>query len=365
MYTKFIQKSQHSYDKIKIYRGLSTDPILQELVLRDGPFNAIYVDGGHDYQTVCSDIKFAASILADGGLLIMDDASSLLNINHHNDRTVGHEDVALAIKDKLDTSFEFRHLFACGHNRIWRKETRNVPKIHLLIDYYKNPRPERSAEIDFCFNENINTKEFDFIHIFKSSDLPDTEIPKNVIINEVNTRLTYQYYFEYAKNNIPSDDIVVLSNSDIFFDESILKTKDIDLSDKVLALTRFCPYLGHWTNDNNILIPYHSHDRSQDVWVWKNPLKYTGDDFNFGIGIIGCDNKLAFQLHKHGYQVWNPSFSIITYHKHAERNDSSDQGPANKRLPGTYMFVNACFLENINKANYKKYIYVNKIIGTK
>lgn len=226
-------------------------------------------------------------------------------------------------------------------------------KLHLLIDYYKNPHPERAEELDFCFNENINSKEFDHIHIFAQSELPTDQIPSNVIINKIKSRLTYYYYFEYAKNNIPDGDIVVLSNSDIFFDESILKVKEIDLTNIVLALTRWCPNAGHWFIEDNI-VPFIHHECSQDVWIWKNPLKYN-DSFNFNIGVLGCDNKLAYNLDKMGYQIWNPSFSIFAYHKHKERDNNRDYiSPT--AIPGPYAFVPSCQIEDINRNVYNNII---------
>jgi hypothetical protein len=227
-------------------------------------------------------------------------------------------------------------------------------KIHLLIDYYKNPHPERAAEIDFCFNENINSKEFDQIYIFAQSELPTNNLPSSVVVNNISSRLTYEYYFNYAKTNIPEGDIIVLSNSDIFFDESILKVKEINLDNKVLALTRWCPYLGHWFR-NDELVPLHNHPRSQDVWVWKNPLKYD-DSFNFHIGTFGCDNRLAFYLDKMGYQVWNPSYSIFAYHKHKERDDNRDLLGGRRFQPGPYMFVQSCQIEDIDESIYNNVI---------
>jgi len=233
-------------------------------------------------------------------------------------------------------------------------------KLHLLIDYYKNPYHERAEELDFCFLENTNSKEFDYTHVFKSSPLPEGYSSDKTIINEVSTRLTYQYYFDYAKNNIPENDIIVLCNSDIFFDESILLVKELDLSNKVLALTRFCPYHGHWINEDNIVIPYGNQDRSQDVWVWKNPLNIKNIDFNFNIGVLGCDNKITYQLHQAGYQVWNPSYSIICYHKHKERDDDRDRQYKPKQwLPGPYMMVDSCLIENIKDKNYNSYISIH------
>ena len=231
-------------------------------------------------------------------------------------------------------------------------------KLHLLIDYYKNPYPERAAELDFCFLENTNSKEFDYIHIFKSSPLPEGYPPNKTIINEVSARLTYQYYFDYAKNNIPEEDIIILSNSDMFFDESISLIKELNLSNKVLVLTRFCPYHGHWIDNNNNVIPYGNQERSQDVWIWKNPLDTKNIDFNFNIGVLGCDNKIAYQLHQASYQVWNPSYSIICYHKHKERDDNRDRYAYMPKqwLPGPYMMVESCLIENIKDKNYNSYI---------
>jgi len=234
-------------------------------------------------------------------------------------------------------------------------------KIHLLVDYYKNPRPERAEELDFCFNENINSKEFDYIHIFQESPLPVENIPSKVNITPITKRLTYQYYFDYAKQNIPQDDIVVVCNADIFFDESILLVKELDLSNKVLALTRFCPYHGHWVNELGEVTPYAIHNRSQDVWIWKNPLDIKNIDFNFNIGTLGCDNKIAYQLHQAGYQVWNPSYSIICYHKHKERDDDKDLHKSKPKqwLPGPYLFPDACSIEHMIDKNYKSYINFN------
>jgi hypothetical protein len=233
-------------------------------------------------------------------------------------------------------------------------------KLHLLVDYYKNPYPERASELDFCFLENTNSKEFDHIHVFKSSPLPEGYSLEKTIINEVSTRLAYQYYFDYAKNNIPKDDIIVLCNSDIFFDESILLVKELDLSNKVLALTRFCPYHGHWVDDNNNIIPYGNQDRSQDVWIWKNPLDTKDVDFNFNIGTLGCDNKVAHQFHQAGYQVWNPSYSIICYHKHKERDDDRDHYSKTPKvwLPRPYLFPISCLVEQMMDKNYNHYISI-------
>ena len=103
-----------------IIKGLSTNEEVKQELLNMEKFDIIYIDGGHDYETVVSDIELCDKILKTNGLLIMDDASSFLNFSNHPG-FLGHKDVGLAIKDSLDNNDNYKHLFACGHNRVWRK----------------------------------------------------------------------------------------------------------------------------------------------------------------------------------------------------------------------------------------------------
>ncbi len=104
---------------ITIINGLSTDKNIQEETKSEGPFNIVYIDGSHDYDVVLQDIEFADSILESGSYLVMDDASSHLNFLYH--RFNGHEDVATATENSMILTANYKHLFACGHNRIWKK----------------------------------------------------------------------------------------------------------------------------------------------------------------------------------------------------------------------------------------------------
>ena len=101
-------------------QGLSTEDVIKQVAKEQGPYDVIYIDGGHDYDTVISDINLCNEMLVDGGLLVMDDASSHLNFKSTHGFT-GHADVAIAIADNLDGNSDYRHLFACGHNRVWIK----------------------------------------------------------------------------------------------------------------------------------------------------------------------------------------------------------------------------------------------------
>jgi hypothetical protein len=219
------------------------------------------------------------------------------------------------------------------HNSTYLKKKSHI---HLLIDYYKfkEPNPERQSELDTCLIDNITNDNFYKVHVFSNDELP--KITDKVIQVSTSKRLEYKEYFEYAKNNIPEGDIIVLSNSDMYFDDTISKITKLDLNNTVLALTRWCPEHGHKIIDNNIHV-YANAEKSQDVWIWKSFLKnYESVDCNFTLGVLGCDNKIAHSFSQMGYDVINPSLEIITYHLH--KNDSTRiYDPV--WLPGPYLFV--------------------------
>ena len=80
----------------------------------------IYIDGSHDYEDVVSDIELAHKCLKRQGLLILDDASSRINLGPSPEFD-GHEDVARAIDDILINNNQYQHLIALGHNRVFKK----------------------------------------------------------------------------------------------------------------------------------------------------------------------------------------------------------------------------------------------------
>ena len=55
----------------------------------------------------------------EGGYFVMDDSS--LYIKNPGGLFKGHPDVGKAIIDVLEKDTRMKELYACGHNRIWKK----------------------------------------------------------------------------------------------------------------------------------------------------------------------------------------------------------------------------------------------------
>lgn len=103
-----------------IINGLSTDTNIKKYICEEKNFDIVYIDGSHNYDDVINDIELSNEILKNGEFLVMDDASFYLKMGKHIPFK-GYEDVANAIKEKIDNNKNYKHLFACGHNRVWVK----------------------------------------------------------------------------------------------------------------------------------------------------------------------------------------------------------------------------------------------------
>jgi len=163
--------------------------------------------------------------------------------------------------------------------------------IRLLVNTYKSDSQTRQIELDICLEKNMA--------------LPF------LTVHDIQPRPTYNDYFHTSSKLIhdedfDNDDIFVIANSDIYFDETLLLANNIKHGE-VYALTRYDIKRGQ--------ARFFDRPDSQDVWIFRggiNPIE--GADFNLGVG--GCDNRIAYLLHKAGYTVTNPSLSIKTYHLH-------------------------------------------------
>ena len=121
-YLKCIKQSYSNlnlnFNTTTIIKGFSQDESIikktNELV-----YDIIFIDGCHDYEVVCLDIKNYREMVKVNGYLVLDDASSLLENSYG--AFLGHYDVGKAVQDVLEKDSRFIHLYAVGHNRVWKR----------------------------------------------------------------------------------------------------------------------------------------------------------------------------------------------------------------------------------------------------
>jgi hypothetical protein len=163
--------------------------------------------------------------------------------------------------------------------------------IRLYYNYYEDKNPARKKEIDLCLRKNLDNPLL------------------NVVILECAKKPSYQFFFDQINRLSEPEDINIIANSDIFFDQTISLTSHLGRK-QIYTLSRWeCPR----NNPDNATL-YDRQD-SQDTWIVRGKIEGVYGDFT--LGTRGCDNRIAHEFQAAHYVVSNPSQSIKSYHVHA------------------------------------------------
>jgi hypothetical protein len=184
----------------------------------------------------------------------------------------------------------------------------------LLTGFYLDPEPSRHDEFLEWIRRNEANDAFDEIQVCVEDPVDPTQIrlahpslanPK-VRLFAHGRRVTYRDFFFYANRHFPGQ-IVVIANADTFFDHTLRRLESYDLSGKLLCLSR-------WDVRENGTACFFEHSCSQDAWIFQAPI---GEFFcDFYLGMLGCDNRLAWEAARAGLEISNPGRSVRTCHLH-------------------------------------------------
>lgn len=112
-----------SVNTITPFVGLSTDKkIIQNVrnhVKSTRSFYALFIDGGHDYNTVTCDLINYTPLIQQNGFLVIDDCCN--NLNLPKNYFPGIQSVTDAVYKWEDSNDSFQFLFSVGHNKVYRK----------------------------------------------------------------------------------------------------------------------------------------------------------------------------------------------------------------------------------------------------
>lgn len=200
--------------------------------------------------------------------------------------------------------------------------------IILITSYYRTENSERNSEIDYVLRRNVSSGLFEKIILFCDPTVIPNISHESIQIFDFIGRPKYSDFFH--KGNEYEGKYIVIANSDIFFDESILKIKRFS-NDRFLAITRY-EYEG---SDNSPNIYMKMGCDSQDTWIYKSPANINDVEIDFHLGTPGCDNRIAYEMSKN-YKVINPSLSVKTYHMHSSKYRTYD---VSNRIDGPYLQV--------------------------
>lgn len=178
-------------------------------------------------------------------------------------------------------------------------------KTNLFVAWYHEHRVERFQELIESLYFNLHSPYID--HVYILSETTDQPIEHEKIIFSIqNHRVTYRDLFN-AVNQVTTDsDINIIANTDIYFNHS-----SIGILKELINLENVCFALHRHEKGKKYIF----RNCTQDAWIFKGKIKdkvYS----DFCLGIPGCDNRIAYELKKVGYQLFNPSTSIVIFHHH-------------------------------------------------
>lgn len=213
-------------------------------------------------------------------------------------------------------------------------QTLDPIKFILITSLYNETNEKRMHEYMTCLENNLNHNCINKIHIlYDTSKDDDTNRllqylqSKLVTITYITKRPTFGYCFNLI-NSLYAKSKIIISNADIYFNNTLCKLDNYDLTNKFLALTRWdvqkdgSIILKHRTIGNQSVPASHA----QDSWIFQAPIRKFNQD-NFELGTNGCDNYIAFQADASSLITLNPSLTIQACHLHISEI-RHDQNPS-------------------------------------
>ncbi len=192
-------------------------------------------------------------------------------------------------------------------------------KVRLFTTWYEERVPQRRSEYELCIQANLACRVLNGVIVLDESGHLAVCEPSAMVFPIV-TRPTYADFFSWINNVAGPNDLSIIANTDMAFDDSLAMLLEFDWPERtVFALSR-------WDVLVDGTAKLFEHGDSQDCWIFKG--KVPERIGQFPIGVYDCDNKIAWELQQAGYRVLNPSLSLKTYHHHLSGYRSYEQKPA-------------------------------------
>jgi glycosyltransferase involved in cell wall biosynthesis len=214
--------------------------------------------------------------------------------------------------------------------------------MNLFLNYYRDKSQERQNEIDACLRRNIESGLF-AIHVFKE---PETELPefaRHLPVIDCPPRLNFSEIFEAISKIGGPDDVNIVANADIYFDDTIRLAEEAQ-ADEFYAITRYTVHSGG-------ACTFYGKTMSQDAWIFRGTPRAELNHCVFQMGRPRCDSRLAFEARSAGYRVSNPSLSIKIYHLHCSGVRNYDFENRSDAVPGDILHLKPRTLEEIRAAS--------------
>jgi len=202
-------------------------------------------------------------------------------------------------------------------------------KFTLLTSLYNETTPNRKTELILSLEHNIQNELIQRIVVFYDSGKGTDEEVLQLLnetdkIDVIHTDSRPYFYQMMKMANSKSNELFIIANSDIVFDQSLNLVSQFYMKNKLFALTR-------WDfTDEETIKPRIQNNKimgsSQDAWIFRSPVnldEFRDTEFEkIQLGTWNCDCALNHFFLNSSVQILNPCLDIKVLHVHFSNNRS-------------------------------------------
>lgn len=211
--------------------------------------------------------------------------------------------------------------------RLSECEYLNRNKISLITAYYNEPSEFHKKEIDLSILKNIYNSWIDRVVLLTHNAIPPKEISSHPKV----TCLSYEERFNLKHatkiaNETMQGELVIVTNSDIYFDHTLEVAHKVNFNNLLLCLTRKDLVDGNIIEGRDINLNGDIfktisvkngiiYCAGADAWMFKPPIAFQDDII---LGTNHCDHLIVFNARTAGLQVLNAYRYINAIHIHKD-----------------------------------------------
>ena len=190
----------------------------------------------------------------------------------------------------------------------------------LIISLYNEKNPHRIGEFVTCLETNLQHPLIEHIHVLHDTAKDEGTCilinylkSRPITLTTITGRPSFGQCFELA-NSVYPDKNIIISNADIYFNDTLNALQEVNFDNLFVALTR-------WEVQKDFTLKVRgdhlgiSDDISQDTWIFKTPIQKFEYD-HFLLGTIACDAGIAAQAARVGMKIINPCYTVQGCHLH-------------------------------------------------
>lgn len=227
-----------------------------------------------------------------------------------------------------------------------------LPQVHIWLQWFNHSDETRAAELEHAVSRTISLSHARYVHFLQEpgisvpSEITDQAHPDTTItITEIADRLTFNAWLEHVTRTHMNSTAAyhVIINTDIeWTSEATNNLVSIPFTTSKCAAC----VLRH--EHDGELYGY-SHD-AQDAWVVHSNNIPTVPSLIIPLGIIGCDNRFAYELARQGFVLYNPPRLLPVIHHHSSSIRSADR--ESDRIPTPYLLLKPTFVSSTPDAEW-------------